>query len=117
MTDPIQNLIDVAKTQLCRSDCLEPGVGCCKPNLVEAIRAATNAQQPWQVPTGHTYLPKITPEMFEEFGDTCLMTWHNGPQWTQTAVDFTCIIPVKLPTAVIDDAMQEQADERKPETL
>lgn len=40
MTDPIQNLIDVAKTQLCRSDCLEPGVGCCKPNLVEAIRAA-----------------------------------------------------------------------------
>lgn len=42
MTDPIQNLIDVAKTQLCLPDCLEPGVGCCKPNLAEAINAARN---------------------------------------------------------------------------
>jgi len=48
VSDPIQNLIDVAKTQLCRSDCLELGVGCCKPNLVDAIRAA--AQQTVGVP-------------------------------------------------------------------
>jgi hypothetical protein len=36
-------------------------------------------------------LPYITDEMFEEFGDTCLMTWRketNRPHWTQTAVDF-----------------------------
>jgi len=45
MTDPIQNLIDVAKTQLCSEYCTLPGRGCCKPGLVEAIKAAVKQHE------------------------------------------------------------------------
>lgn len=63
----------------------------------EAAMAVKAKEQPWQVPAGHTYLPIITPEMWEEFGDTDVMTWIDGPQWTQIAVDFASMLPVKMP--------------------
>ena len=53
--------------------------------------------EPSQVPTGHVYLPEITPEMWEALGDTDVMTWIDGPQWTQIAVDFASMLPVKMP--------------------
>lgn len=57
----------------------------------------TQQAEPSQVPTGHVYLPEITPEMWETLGDTDVMTWIDGPQWTQIAVDFASMLPVKMP--------------------
>ena len=40
-------------------------------------------------------LPYITDEMFDDFGETCLMTWDRvtgRPHWTQDAVDFACLL-------------------------
>ena len=66
-----------------------------------AMDAVSKAQeqdvQPSEVPTGHVYLPEITPEMWEMLGDTDVMDWIDGPQWTQIAVDFASVLPVKMP--------------------
>jgi len=36
-------------------------------------------------------LPFITDELWEEYNETCLMTWKDSrPHWTQLAVDFAC---------------------------
>lgn len=43
-------------------------------------------------------LPVIDNEMINEFMDTCLMTWDgsiNRASWSQTAVDFACVLTVK----------------------
>lgn len=37
-------------------------------------------------------LPVIEPWMYDELGDTDLMEWHDGPQWTQIAVDFVSVL-------------------------
>lgn len=48
------------------------------------------------VPAGETYLPKITPEIVADLAGSDLIEWSIDQwQWTQTAVDFACIIPVK----------------------
>ena len=60
-------------------------------------KAQEQAVQPSEVPTGHVYLPEITPEMWEMLGDTDVMDWIDGPQWTQIAVDFASVLPVKMP--------------------
>lgn len=55
-----------------------------------------------------TVLPEITDELWEEFNDTCLMTWNktvNRPDWTQIAVDFACVIPV-----VSSDSLNKRGD-------
>jgi hypothetical protein len=44
-----------------------------------------------------SYLPYITDSLWEEFNETDLMTWDkqtNRPHWTQTAVDFSCALPI-----------------------
>ena len=39
------------------------------------------------------YLPKITDEMLEDYIGSGLLTWESGaPQWSQTAVDFACLL-------------------------
>jgi len=56
------------------------------------------AEQPPLSPNHSTALPFITPEMWEEFNDTCLITWDQKtgrPDWTQTAVDFCAVVEVR----------------------
>ena len=39
------------------------------------------------------YLPKITDELLEDYIGSGLITWESGEtQWSQTAVDFACLL-------------------------
>ena len=41
------------------------------------------------------YLPKITDEMLEDYIGSFLLTWESGKsQWSQTAVDFACMLKI-----------------------
>ena len=53
------------------------------------------------------FLPYITDELYEEFCDTCLISWDketDRPDWTQTAVDFVAQLPI-LVEGVNDESM------------
>lgn len=66
---------------------------------VDAVRMAFDRlRAALQQPAANNHratLPYITDRIWEQFNDTCLMTWsreRNRPDWSQLAVDFACVI-------------------------
>jgi hypothetical protein len=62
-----------------------------------ACPTCTAAAETPAEPVKPYFLPKITPELSENFGDTCLMRYGAGRwDWTQEAVDFACELNIAL---------------------
>ena len=115
---------ELSKCKLCRSEPVRvnaetvyhPAADCFMSTMVIAEsewRTLMSTAEPVAVPVGHTYLPIITPDLWDQFNDSCLMTWKDGPHWTQTAVDFCAAIPTKQQTVnVLRDAIEKTVWER-----
>jgi hypothetical protein len=67
-------------------------------NLKQAVTAGkkylATLQSSAETPAERIHLPKITPELLEQFGGNCSLVHHTGGglEWSQEAVDFACML-------------------------